>query len=260
MQVISSRTNDRVKNLLRLCNEPSVRRTSGECVAYGLKLADEAARLGAEIKELWLTESAAERCEIAYPDLANAACETVMMSESVAEKLSDQPSKQGALAVISIPNILGVDEITTSNRIIALCGVQDPANVGTAIRTASAFGWRVLLDAHCADPFSPKALRSSMGAVFSMPIARTPDMTDAIAQLLNANHEVLAATLRKSALTLGEFIVPQKLTIAIGSEGRGLPQAVEQACPAAISIPMTKNVESLNAAAAAAILMWELRS
>lgn len=259
MQTISSRTNDRVKYVLRLCNEASARRESGECVAYGLKLADEAVRLGAEIKELWLTENAAERCAAEYPNLVRGARETVMMSESVAQKLSDQPSKQGALAVVGIPAAPDFVETVRCGRIIALSAVQDPANVGTVIRTAAALGWHVLLDSRCADPFSPKALRSSMGAAFSQPIARAVDEVEAIEHLKEAGHEVYAATLRGGALTLGDFKAPEKLTVVIGSEGRGLAQEVEAACPESVIIPMTANVESLNAAAAAAVLMWELK-
>ena len=239
--------------------DAEARREAGLCVALGLKLCLEALRLGAEIDELWLTSSALERSGEECSELMRVSRESVMMSESVSDKLSEQRAPQGVLALVRLPECAGEYELVTAARAVALCSVQDPANVGAALRTAAAFGYRALLTSDCADPFSPKSLRASMGAAFAVPITMFASGEKMTAALCGAGLTTLAATLAPGAQTLGQFTKPDRLAIVIGSEGRGLPASVAGMCDKALTIPILDRVESLNAAAAAAILMWELR-
>ena len=256
MLSVTSRTNEKVRRVALLAQDAGERRSSGLCVAHGFKLCGEAARLGCAIEELWLTEEALGRFPGRCAALGAAAAQTVVMSVAVEDRLSDQRSPQGALAVVRIP--LEADP-AAAGRLVALCGVQDPANVGGALRTAAALGYAAALAGDSADPYSPKALRASMGAVFAVRPARCADGAGLARSLSGMGFATLAATLAPGASRLDELQKPGRPAIFIGSEGSGLSAEVAGACGAALTIPISDRAESLNAAAAAAILMWELR-
>lgn len=258
METITSRQNDRVKRVAALSDDVALRAAQGLCVVHGVKLCGEAMRQGADIAQLWLTEPMLADSTTA--SLRRAAGEIFVMSDSVRDKLSPQRSPQDLLAVVSIPKQLDVDALARRSRLILLCDIQDPANVGAILRSAAALGYGgALLAGACADPWSPKSLRAGMGAQFSVALATGLTPLAAIADLQQAGHTVLATALRDDARDVTAVSPPSKLTLAVGNEGAGLPDAVIAACDAAVAIPITDAAESLNAAAAAAIAMWELR-
>lgn len=259
MDSISSRTNERVKSIVRLENDASARRSQGLCVALGYKLCMEAARLGAVIEEVWMTSDMLELNRADADELIRESLETVIMNESVCQKLAEQRTPQGVLALVRIPEATTLQELARAERAVALCSVQDPANVGAALRTAAALGYRAAVTADCADPYSPKSLRASMGAAFAARPAVFDDGVEMTAALKSAGFTTLAATLSPDADELGGCEPPERPAVVIGSEGRGLPPEVAAACDRALTIPIDGAVESLNAAAAAAVIMWELR-
>ena len=139
---------------------------------------------------------------------------------------------------------------------MVLDGVQDPGNVGTVIRTADAFGCDgVILLTGCADPYSVKTLRSSMGAVFRLPVWCT-DAETLHVRLRDAGLPLYGAALRDDTADVRALPL-HRCAIAIGSEGRGLTAQVLALCDRAVRIPMEAHCESLNAAMAAAVLLWE---
>ena len=142
--------------------------------------------------------------------------------------------------------------------VFAVESVRDPGNMGTVIRTAAAFGVDVLLiSSDCADLYNPRTVRAAMGALFRQKIIRVDDMPAAIGRISENGRKTYAATLGKSAVLLGEEPLKATDCIIVGNEGHGLSEATVKACNRNILIPMAVGAESLNAAVAASVCMWE---
>ena len=169
---ITSRENERIKYTAKLLGKPAFARSEGRFVVQGVKLCLDAAQAGLAPETVYFTEKAAAK----WPAVTRLDCEKILISESVSEKLSGQKSPQGVYAVCPMPSFR-LDEINPAGRYLALEEVQDPANVGAALRSAAAFGFcGVVLTSGCADPFGQKAMRGSMGAAFKLPIFWTQDL------------------------------------------------------------------------------------
>jgi TrmH family RNA methyltransferase len=260
VELITSRQNERVKRVAELCSSARRRRESGLCVIHGLKLCAEAVRFGVALRELWLTREARLSHGAGLEPVAAAAERLYLMDGGVCGRISPDRSPQGIVAVAALPAASGIEELAGQPRLAALQAVQDPGNVGAIIRSAAAFGYGgVVLTGDCADPFSPKALRASMGAVFGTATAFCRSLAEALGSLKALGHLTVAAALGADAGPLDGYRAERRLTLAIGSEGRGLSQDVLEACARAVTIPVTDRVESLNAAVAAGIAMWEMR-
>ena len=161
-----------------------------------------------------------------------------------------------ALFLAALPDTAPPEKLT-GRRYLVLDGVQDPGNVGTIWRTADALGADGLLLVNgCADPYGPKAVRASMGACFRLPVYETD--VDRLCALLERSRLSLSATaLREDTVSL-ERAELSRGAVVIGSEGRGVSPALLARCGQTIKIPMRERCESLNAAAAAAIVLWEM--
>ena len=137
--------------------------------------------------------------------------------------------------------------------------VRDPGNLGTIIRGASAFGVdRLIISEDCADLYNAKTVRASMGTVFRQYIDRVENMPCAIRALRKSGRTIYAAALDSSALRLGEASLNSRDGIVIGNEGHGLSAETIDACDRCLFIPMAEGTESLNAAMAATVCMWEM--
>lgn len=256
METISSRKNERARFLRELLREKKLRDERGMFAAEGDHLCVELSRAGLRIGIAAFTEKAAAKYPATVEELCGRAETTFVISEELAEYISDTKSPQGLFAAADIPG-WGIRPALPANakRVLVLDGVQDPGNVGTMIRTAEALGadCAALLE-NCADAWSPKTLRASMGSAFRLPIVDTA--ADGLPVLLQG-FTMYAAMLNEKAKRLGETEFPEKTAIVIGSEGAGVSKGVAEMCGEKIYIPI-RGAESLNAAAAAAILLWEL--
>lgn len=252
MERISSRKNESVRVVRELLRSAKYRAQTDLFAVEGDHLCGELADCADTIEYFLYTERALEK----YPDTVRKASEkafeTAVITEELSEYISDTKSPQGLFAAAER---FGSVFSTDANRLIVLDGVQDPGNVGTIIRTAEAFGLDgIVYVNNCADKFSPKTLRASMGSVFRVPSLVTA--ADSLAKFLEG-FTVYGAMLDETAKRLGEVEFPEKTAIVIGSEGSGISPEVAAVCNEKIYIPI-KGAESLNAAMAAAILMWEL--
>ena len=251
--VISSRDNARIKYACSLRDSEKQRAADGLFFAEGPKLCLELAK-SCMPRAAYATEAALEK----MPELA--ALDPVPVAPHVAEKLAGTKSSQGVFVLFETPRP-DPALLHTARRILALEGVQDPGNVGTLLRSAAAFGFdAVVLGPGCAAPFSPKTLRSSMGAAGRLPVAHSADLPGTLRELRSRGVTCLAAALYRSRpLDEAGRDFPGGVCVVIGSEGQGLRQETMEACDAAVRIPMTDRVESLNAAVAGSVLLWHFR-
>lgn len=256
MNVITSRENPRIKRACALRDSEKQRAAAGLFFAEGPKLCLELAR-GCRAAELYATAPALAHT----PALAALGPAVVEITQPVAEKLAGTRSTQGVFALFETPATDPAPLLATARRILALEAVQDPGNVGTLLRSAAAFGFdTVLLGPGCAAPFSPKVLRASMGAAGRLPLGVCADLPAALGALRGRGVACLAAALYKARpLDAVGTQFPGGVCVVIGSEGQGLSDAAIAACSAAVRIPMTDRVESLNAGVAGSILLWHFR-
>ena len=260
MQEITSQDNGKLRAFMALCREKKERDRSGLCVLDGVKICRDAAATGYRLRQLWITGDAAERYARETEELSAAADEIFVIRSSAAKKLSELNSPQGVFAAVERPAPVSVKELASHSRILGLCGLQNPENVGGCVRTATALGFgALLLSSDCADIWSPRAVRAAAGTQFSCSISVTSDFAASVGELRDEGVLTCASALHRDSIPVTEVEKGGRLFLAVGSEGQGLPDDVTEACDKTVRIPMSASAESLNAAAAAAVMMWELR-
>lgn len=279
-EVITSRQNPFVKELCAL-SEKKQREKSGLFRFDGLKLCEEGLRSGVQITAVAVRESSMVHAEAWLRERIGGAgfpagCKVRILADGVFEKISEEKSPDGIICaakaldkfhkITTINNILeNLDHLSRDGspaRILFLAELRDPGNVGTVLRTAAAFGIDcVLLSRDVADLYQPRTLRAAMGAIFRLPTLRIDGSTaDAVRALRASGRRVYAAALDDTARELGSFPLSRGDCFVIGNEGHGLSADVIEAATHSVYIPMAPGSESLNAAAAATVCMWELRS
>ena len=271
---ITSRDNRWLKEF-RLALRGGLPTESGFVGVEGVRLVEEALRSGCAIEAVLFSESGERHHERLAPliDRPEIAIPILRTTDRLFEGVADTEHPQGVAALVkpraaSFDDLLRVSEGVCSPLLVVLAGVQDPGNVGTILRTASAFGATGAVTAASgqsgtASPFSPKALRASAGAALHLPVLAGMSLPILLAQLRIANVRTLASCVHESADGEKPLLAPwevdwcEPVALLVGNEGAGLPEEVERSADARIRIPMSSGVESLNAAAAAAVLFYE---
>lgn len=250
MEWITSRQNPLFQRVRKLSGDPGFRRKQGRFVGEGPKLLAEAVKWGAEIEAVIAARG------VRVPALPG--IRVVETPPEVLASLSDVETPQGVLFLCALPDtaLPNKGQIPSGGRYLVLDSVQDPGNVGTIWRTADAFGAMALfLAGNCADPFGPKTVRATMGACFRLPVWKGE--RSAVAGLLKAAGVPLcAAALREDAEDARRADL-KHCAVVIGSEGRGISEEMLSLCDRSLKIPMMDRCESLNAAVAAAVVLWE---
>ncbi len=259
MKHIESRNNPTIKWAATLTAKKG-REAEGLFCFEGVHLLEEYIRSGNVPKMLFVREDALDK----YGDLVNSAgCELFSVTRSVYEKLTEEKAPQGIFTVSArLNNIkpLNQDTVKELNGVsIALADLQDNGNVGTVIRTAAAFDCNVILCGNCADIYSPKTVRATMGALFFANVYVADSALDCVALLQSHNKRVIATALTDKAQTLGRFGLKDNDCFMVGNEGKGLKDDVISQCDLTAIIPMSGKTESLNAATAAAVILWEAK-
>ena len=245
-ELITSRKNPLILRLRALAGDGAFRRAEGEYLCDGAKLLKEALEKAAQMRcVLW--KGAAEDCVL--PETVR----QYVAPPELFDYVSPMKNSPGPLFTLQMPP----EGETHFRRAILLENVQDPGNVGTVIRTAAAMGVEtVLLCGACADVYSPKVARATMGAIFRENILHcTVEKARALAD--QNGLSLYGAALSRRAADLRTLRL-QNAVVAIGSEGQGLSSALLEKCDGELIIPMTAGSESLNAAIAAAIILWEM--
>jgi len=252
---ILSRDNARVKHACRLRESAAARRAEGLFFAEGLRLCQDLAQSLAPA-EVFCTPPLLA----AHPECARLSSRCAVVSEQVAEKLSDTRTPQGIFCLFP-RRTAPLSALQADGRYVCLEHVQDPANVGALLRSAAAFGFRgAVLCGRCADPFSPKAVRASMGTLARLDIFCADEIKPVLAAFQSMGIPNIAAALEGSVpLPSVQPRARAGAAVWIGNEGNGLDANTVAAADAVVRIPMADGVESLNAAVAGGILLWHFR-
>lgn len=265
-EVISSRQNPLVKFVCGLADKKN-RRESGLFRFDGIKLLGEALSSDIEIKYVVcqspmndelrrVVDKAISEGRIA-PDVV------VEVSDSVFGKMSEERAPEGVITVAHSLSLLHKAENgipSKEEKILIAESLRDPGNLGTVMRSCYALGIdRLIITDDCADIYNPKTIRAAMGAVFKM---RTQSvevkmLPSFIGELVGDGRRVYATALAENSRSIGEIRLLQGDCFVIGNEGHGLSDSVIHACSDCVIIPMREDAESLNAAAAASICIWE---
>ena len=192
-----------------------------------------------------------------YAHLLNKAqCEVYAVPEHVLAAISQVKTPQGIAAVCELPEARSLADM--GDKLILLENVQDPGNVGTVLRTLDAAGFDgCIFTPGCADPYGPKTLRATMGSTFRVPMCTVPDAAEAAKALAESGYAVIGAALDGEPF-YERGRLPDKLCVIIGNEGQGMTRETLAECTHRYRLPMRGGAESLNAAVAAAIFMYEL--
>jgi TrmH family RNA methyltransferase len=256
-EMITSRKNRKIIDAHSLCDKKA-RDKSGLFAVEGIKLLKELISEKVELCEVYFTESAKRRFSDLF-DQTEKLCPVYEVTDEVYEKLSFEKTPEGIFAVAKKTKIFkNAAETAGDGGFVILDGVQNPSNVGTVIRTASALGVsRILLGRGCADVFGPKALRAAMGTVFKVNICVCDDICLEMKKLKENGMRIFGAALEKDSVDIREITFEKNDCMVLGNEGQGISEEVLSLCDKKIIIPMMQNTESLNAAAAASVLIWE---
>ena len=247
MERITSLKNPRVLTW-RSLKDRKGRRETGCFLVEGRKMVAEALASPFPVEALLIDEARLNEAELP------AGIPAYALPEHVLAAVCDTKTPQGVAAVVRIAETAGAGE-----RLVVLDGVQDPGNVGTIIRTADAAGLDgVLLSAQCADAFSPKVLRATMGSVFRMRIRVTDDLPGALEALKADGYSVLSSQLDGEPFDAAASRISGHFALVIGSEGNGVSAPVRALATHRVALPMRGGAESLNAAVAAGIMMYGL--
>lgn len=254
--LISSRDNPRIKKVAKLLSSANARKESGLFVAEGMRLCSDVLQSGIEIQSVFYTKQASERYGEKLADVVKAAKESFLVEEKVFEKMGDTATPQGVLALCRIPDCGA--KFSANNMYIAMERVGDPSNLGAVARSAEAFGIDgIFLGGGGVDPFSPKALRASMGALVRLPVFVCPDFCTDMEQLKKQGARIVGTVVREGK-SLVQFSFKKGDIVVIGNEADGLSDSAADVCDERVTIPMSGRAESLNAATAATVFIWEM--
>ena len=255
--VITSRKNPAVMFFRELCRDAKAREESGLLCAEGVKLCMDAVRSQLEIKNAFVTDSAKEKYPEEFSALSQKA-DVQLVSDDIGEYMSDTRTPQGFFVIMEKPPESFETDKKEKARYIILDRLQDSGNVGTVIRTCDALGMDgVILSEDCADVYSPKTVRSTMGSLFRVPVMKTA-LAEIIPRMKKQGFCVFCAMLDSTAKSIEEISFPPRSAVVIGNEGSGVSAQTAQLSDGSVYIPI-ESAQSLNAAVAAAIVCWELR-
>ncbi|NLL67320.1 MAG: RNA methyltransferase [Clostridiaceae bacterium] len=251
---ITSISNQIIKEVRSLRNKKG-RISAQSILLEGYRLVKEAVDSGAEIRYFIVSDSFLAKEEFFLSQVSN--IRVVQVPDELFGRISETQTPQGIIAVAKVPIYNQKDIIKNASQVIVLENLQDPGNLGTIIRSADACGFdAVLLSKESADPYNPKVIRSTMGSIFHIPVIIVEDIYQVLDDL-KARKVFLAAAHTRDALPCWNADMSGNVAIIIGNEGNGLSDMIIEKADRTIMIPMTGRAESLNASAAASMLIYE---
>ncbi len=256
-RMIESMNNAQVKRIVKLKKSSRFRRQERVFIVEGFKMAEEGLIHGL-VQTMYVAESAGEEY---FSKLSHTIGKENIewVSDAVFRQFSDTASPQGVLAVVRMPEYDREKMLAEEGAaLVCLEDIQDPGNLGTIIRTAEGAGMSgVVLSRGCVDLFNPKVVRSTMGALYRMPYYITEDLSTEVECLKRRGFQMAAARL-DAELDFTHADYRGKTGLLIGNEARGLCSETTEKADVGVKIPMEGQLESLNAAVSAALLMYEI--
>ncbi|MCH5584479.1 RNA methyltransferase [Shimazuella sp. AN120528] len=250
---ITSPQNQQFKRWKKLLSKKG-RQTEGAYLAEGVHLLQEALTAKGEIRSIIIREGFVDSEK--WIEANQAHTPVYQLSAPIFSKLIDTESPQGVLTEVTIPHWDIETQLKESNLILLLDEIQDPGNLGTILRTASATGVDlVVLGKGTVDPYNSKVIRSTMGAVFHLPILEA-DLLEVIPMLRQKNITVVGTSPHNGVYSF-DYLFPTRVAIVLGNEGRGIQEAVLQQIDQALMVPMVGRAESYNVSITAGILLYE---
>lgn len=262
--MITSTSNSRIKSLIQLQKKGKARREQQAFVVEGIKMVLEAPK--ERLKEIYMSESFAKdgtHLQAAKKKAAEAGCFFEVLSDKVFKEASDTMTPQGIMAVVRMTSSDWQQMLSKGaakdKLIIVLESLQDPGNLGTILRTSEGAGVDgVILNKTSVDPYMPKVIRSTMGSIYRVPVAIADDLTEVVQMMHQSGMGVYAAHL-KGTKNYFEQNYRKDTCFMIGNEANGLSDTLAGLATDYILIPMSGQVESLNAGVASALLMYEAK-
>lgn len=251
--MITSTSNIQVKNVIQLLKRAKHRKEQDVFVAEGIKMFQEAP--WEKLVKVYASETFYQQNrEI----LEKKGKPVELVSDSVFKSMSDTQTPQGILCVVQQFHYDFCSLLEKEQSLLLLLeNLQDPGNLGTILRTAEAAGVNgILLTEHSVDIYNPKTIRSTMGSIYRVPVLYVPDFQGPVSELKKKNVQIYAAHLRGKRY-YDEFSYQNSCAFLIGNEGNGLSEETAELADIYLKIPMAGKVESLNAAVAASVLMYE---
>lgn len=281
MEIISSTKNEKIKNISALLKSKKARDEQGVFVIEGIRIFKDTLKTAPEyVESIFISESIlgdnitqkdhislnstiTALFSVSLPDTIS----VYVVKDSVLDSVSGTVTAQGVIALVKKPTHT-LAELLSNNapsnktksqnkRLLVLENIQDPGNLGTMLRTAEAAGMTgIIMSGDCTDIFSPKVVRASMGSIFRMPFVYCEDFIKALNKIKEKGITIYAAYLH-GGVPYKEIEFDSNYAILIGNEGNGLTDSAVNAANKRVFIPMSGEIESLNAAVAAAILMYK---
>lgn len=256
MQVITSKDNEIIKNIKKL-NEKKYRDQMGQYIVEGIKLVKEAISEKAKIVKIVVCEDCENDANFEKSlmyEIAKYDC--IYVSKKVFDSITNVNTPQGILAVIEKTSG-GEEKISYKEDIIlVLDGIQDPGNLGTILRTLDSVNLKqVVLSEKCADPYNPKVVRSTMGAIFRVNIIECKNIVETLKSIKKNKYKIMATSLEtENSIYTVDY---NKKALVIGNESNGVSKEVLEIADEKVKIPMLGKTESLNAAVATGVILYE---
>ena len=253
MKIITSKENPTYKNALRL-KRKKYRDETGSYLLEGVKPLEDALDMGRKAMTVFVEEGG-------QPERWLEGQHTVMLSRPLFRALSDTEAPQGIIAAVEMRNydIDGFRKLVGGRNVLIMDRLQDPGNIGTIIRTAEAAGYGgIVMMAGSGDVYAPKVVRAAAGSLFRVPVIKAGKAGDVI-RMVREMGKRLAVTCPEGGINCFEADIVSDTALVIGNEGNGVSEDFIDAADVKIRIPMEGSIESLNAAVAAGILMYQSR-
>ena len=247
--------------------EKKYREKHGAFLIEGIKLVKEAFASHLPVTHVFVS---AEKRDAVFKELSlqetldglSVPPEIVLLSEACFDKICNENAPQGVIAAIKyldfFKRIDKINGVEISPNALFLSSVRDPGNLGAIVRSAVAFGIdTVILSADSADIYNPKTIRSAMGGLFKIKVTSVKNFESFVTAARECGRRIFAAELSASAVELNSVSFTESDVFVIGNEGHGIPSEISEKCTRSIYIPISEDTESLNAAVAASILIWE---
>lgn len=253
--------NEKIKHINKIVNQAKYRKKYRQFAVEGIKLVNEVIKSNIKINSIFITSQAYKKYIHNLENVANKNTFTIYeVDNKIMNKISSLTSPPGIICLCeTVDKIHMLDKIVKNDKLVILENIQDPHNLGTLFRICDAMKIKaVAITENSCDIYNPKVLRGSMGSIFRLDIFWVNDIITFISDLKKHDFEICASTVDKNDSPISKIKYNKKTAVIIGNEGNGINLETIKLCDKKITIPTNQEIDSLNAAVAAGIIIWEI--